>query len=154
MTKSQNRLITTVSWIAVAACMATIFFFSSQAASDSQSMSDKFAFLIDFTENAKSIIRKIAHFLEFAALGALLSNAFYFTFRKHRPLVSFICGCIYAASDELHQLFVEGRACRIFDVFIDSLGVISGIAFFTLLLFIFTRFTDPQSVTRRNSHDK
>lgn len=128
--------------------------FSSQVASDSQATSDKFAFLIKFTENAEGIIRKIAHFLEFAALGALLSNALYFTYEKHKPFVSFLCGVLYAASDEFHQIFVEGRACRVFDVFIDSLGVISGIVFFALILFAFNKFTKLQSVTRRNSHDQ
>lgn len=136
-----------ISWLAVAVCMAAIFFFSSQSGGDSQSLSEKFAFLLRFPEYT-AIIRKLAHYLEFAALGALLSNAFYFTFEKQKPILSFISGVLYAASDEIHQLFVDGRACRLFDVFIDSLGVISGIIFFGVVLFLFNRLK-----LRRNSLD-
>lgn len=148
MTKSKTKTAAAViSWLAVTACMVTIFCFSSQNGGDSQNLSEAFAFLMRFPEYT-AIIRKLAHYLEFAALGALLSNAFYFTFKTQKPLVSFLCGALCAVSDEFHQLFVEGRAGRLFDVFIDALGVFSGIIFFSLILFIFNRHK-----LRRNSHD-
>lgn len=148
MTKSKFQTVAAViSWLAVALCMAVIFFFSSQSGDNSQTLSDNFAFTLRFYEYAAAI-RKIAHYLEFTALGALLSNAFYCTFKKQKPLYSFASGVIYAVSDEIHQLFVNGRACRVFDVFIDSLGVISGIVFFGVIIFLFNRLK-----LRRNSHD-
>ncbi len=148
MTKSKTNVAAAViSWLAVAVCMAAIFFFSSQSGDNSQTLSDNFAFMMHFYKYAAAI-RKIAHYLEFTALGALLSSAFYFTFEKQKPLYSFAIGLLYAVSDEIHQLFVDGRACRVFDVFIDSLGVVSGIIFIWVVLFLFDRLK-----LRRNSHD-
>ena len=37
-----------------------------------------------------------------------------------------ILGTLYAASDEWHQLYVTGRAGRMSDVLIDSLGIFIG----------------------------
>ena len=135
------------SWLAVIACMVAIFCFSAQNSDDSQSLSEKFSFLLRFPEYT-AIIRKLAHYLEYTLLGALLSNAFYQTSGKQKPFISLICGALYAASDEYHQLFVDGRAGRVFDVFIDCLGVVSGILFFFALSFLINRLK-----LRRISHD-
>ena len=37
-----------------------------------------------------------------------------------------ICA-VYAATDELHQMFVQGRSCEVRDILIDSLGALTGI---------------------------
>lgn len=134
-----------ISWLCVAVCMAAIFLFSAQNAEESQELSNRFAFLLRFPELV-AVIRKLAHYLEFTALGASLSFALFFTFNRRKPLHTFAAGFLYAASDEFHQLFVDGRAGRVFDVFIDSLGVFSGILFFYAVMFLFTKM-------RRNSHD-
>ena len=134
-----------ISWLCVAVCMAAIFLFSAQNAEESQELSNRFAFLLRFPEMV-AVIRKLAHYLEFTALGASLSFALFFTFNKRKPLYTFAAGFLYAASDEFHQPFVDGRAGRVFDVFIDSLGVFSGILFFYAVMFLFTKL-------RRNSHD-
>lgn len=134
-----------ISWLCVAVCMAAIFLFSAQNAEESQELSNRFAFLLRFPELV-AVIRKLAHYLEFTALGASLSFALFFTFNRRKPLHTFAAGFLYAASDEFHQLFVDGRAGRVFDVFIDSLGVFSGILFFYAVMFLFTKL-------RRNSHD-
>lgn len=134
-----------ISWLCVAVCMAAIFLFSAQNAEESQELSNRFAFLLRFPEMV-AVIRKLAHYLEFTALGASLSFALFFTFNKRKPLHTFAAGFLYAASDEFHQLFVDGRAGRVFDVFIDSLGVFSGILFFYAVMFLFIKL-------RRNSHD-
>ncbi len=39
---------------------------------------------------------------------------------------------LYAASDELHQYFVPGRACRLFDVGVDTAGILFGTFLFWL----------------------
>ena len=67
------------------------------------------------------VLRKIAHAGEFAVLGALLLRAL----RDEVPALAL--GVAYAASDELHQHFVEGRVGAPFDVLIDSVGVAIGI---------------------------
>jgi len=45
----------------------------------------------------------------------------------------------YALSDEIHQLFVPGRAFQVFDLFIDFLGSLFGV-------FLYSRLKiEPQS---------
>ena len=67
------------------------------------------------------VLRKTAHGFEYAVLGALLVRAL------HDELPAFCVGVAYAASDELHQHFVEGRVGAPLDVLIDSVGVAIGI---------------------------
>ena len=43
------------------------------------------------------------------------------------PACAIFCGVLYAGSDEVHQLFVDGRACRAGDVLIDAAGVFLGV---------------------------
>ena len=129
----KKTFIIAVSWAAVIICMAIIFGFSAQVATESQELSDRFAFLLQLPFGS-FIVRKGAHFLEFAGLAALIFNALYQNFGFLRPVVSFIITAAYAVSDEIHQLFVEGRACRIFDWFIDCAGALSAILFLYLII--------------------
>ena len=82
-------------------------------------------------------VRKAAHFSEYMLLGILLFGAWYDNERKKSKnfLVPLIIGVVYAASDELHQLLISGRAGMISDVLIDSSGVLAGV-FLSLLLII------------------
>ncbi len=69
-------------------------------------------------------LRKLAHFTEFAALGALLSWRSGMLGKKNTlPLVS---GVTAACIDETIQLFVPDRGPGVKDVLIDSSGVITG----------------------------
>ena len=45
--------------------------------------------------------------------------------------LAFLICVLFAISDEFHQTFVNGRTGRILDVFIDSLGSIVGIFFYS-----------------------
>ena len=49
------------------------------------------------------MLRKLAHFAEFAVLGALLMRA------VDRLWLAVVVGSLYAMTDELHQAFVDGR---------------------------------------------
>ena len=76
------------------------------------------------------LLRKIAHFTEFAALGMVLSWLFGMLQRgKSWPL---ICGGLAACIDETIQMFVPDRGPSLKDVGIDSCGVIAGM----ILLYI------------------
>jgi VanZ family protein len=68
------------------------------------------------------VLRKLAHAGEYAVLGALLLRAV----RDERAALA--AGIAYAASDELHQHFVEGRVGSPLDVLIDAAGVAIGVA--------------------------
>jgi VanZ family protein len=70
------------------------------------------------------VLRKIAHTVEFAVLGALLLRAL----RAELPALA--AGIAYAATDEVHQLFVAGRHGSVVDVLIDAVGVTLGVALY------------------------
>lgn len=70
------------------------------------------------------LLRKLAHFTEFAALGALLSWLYGMLQKgKHYSL---LCGIAAACIDETIQMFVPDRGPAIRDVLIDSCGVVTG----------------------------
>lgn len=134
----RNRIILVFSWLAVAACMGVIFYLSAQDGVQSQSASGKVVMLFDFAIS-DDIIRKFAHCLEFAGLALLVFNALYQSFGYIRPLISFVITAAYAASDEIHQLFVEGRACQISDFFVDCFGAAMGISVLWAAVIIFSK---------------
>lgn len=74
--------------------------------------------------------RKCAHFTEYLVLGLLALRAFVYG-RRVRPwmlLSALALSAVYAASDELHQVFVGGRTPSPWDVLIDSSGSAFGLA--------------------------
>lgn len=76
------------------------------------------------------VIRKLAHFFEYAILFVLLFRAFKNTSKLPLAkiyLLSFIISFLYAATDEFHQTLVNGRSGMIRDVFIDTIGVLAGL---------------------------
>ena len=81
------------------------------------------------------LLRKLAHFTEFACLGLCLS----WLFRMFRPktyehlLFPLLCGIAAAAIDETIQIFVPLRGPAIKDVGIDTAGVVLGIVIITLI---------------------
>lgn len=86
-------------------------------------------------------IRKLAHMSEYAVLGFLAAGSYADRRKKRLDAIGipFLIGALYAASDELHQMFVPGRSCQATDVFIDSCGVLAGVLAGWLM---FSRFLD------------
>jgi VanZ family protein len=70
------------------------------------------------------VLRKAAHFAEYAILGALLVRAL------DRPAIASALAIAYAATDELHQHFVSGRAGTVVDVAVDAVGVVVGVVLY------------------------
>ena len=79
------------------------------------------------------ILRKCAHFTEFAVLGVLSSLTLTQTKVLHRVLIAMLFCLVVASLDETLQLFVDGRAGRIVDVMIDGAGALSGIGLVVVL---------------------
>lgn len=120
--------------------MAVIFALSHETAFDSAEKSNGFiALLLErFGVSVSSrVIRKTAHALEYCGLSLLLYNAYFQTFRSAQPLLSMLTAVLYAASDEIHQYFIMGRACQMRDVFIDFVGAAVGTAVCTAIWYIF-----------------
>lgn len=78
------------------------------------------------------VLRKIAHASEFALLGIELTFLLLGRFKKHISLL-FLCGLSVALLDETIQLFVNGRAGSVKDIWIDFAGYCVGATMFLLL---------------------
>ena len=75
----------------------------------------------------------IIHFFEYSAFGYFLALAIMQSSSKinwKRVLAVFFIGSLYAASDEYHQSFVDGRFSEVSDFLADSAGVILGLIVF------------------------
>lgn len=142
--------------VATAAIMLVIFAFSAQSGAESSGASSGLVeFLLgkpdaDFAAfmlsggispyaSFEHILRKCAHFLEYASLGFCFAKSAYLHTDDTVQVISFaLLFCtLYAASDELHQLFTPNRSCSLADVLIDVSGIISGI--FTAALLDFAK---------------
>lgn len=108
-----------------------IFVFSSFPAEGSDAQSGFFVDTIMLvlpsvtnTHIITTIVRKTAHFTEYALLGFFVARAFYAYDKK---MIWSVATCIvYAITDEIHQMFVPGRSCKITDVLIDTAGIVFG----------------------------
>ena len=145
-----------ICWALAAACMAAIFYFSSRTADESEQQSGFFAQLITklFGIGGFSdfIIRKLAHFTEFAGLGLLFAIALKVQTGKSKTPTAIICSSIYAATDEIHQIFVPGRACRVLDWGIDTCGAALGAL--AVLLIITLAAKNKASKSKKQSNNK
>ena len=93
---------------------------------------------VNFLNTLSTVIRKNAHFCEFALLGFNLMGLFRLR-RWERPALSSLplawgVATLYAGTDELHQLFVSERGPALLDVGIDSAGALTGTLLALLVL--------------------
>lgn len=144
--------------------MYAIFGFSSENGKQSQSLSDKITIKVvqilepdyksldaksqqQIFEKVSFFVRKTGHFGEYGILG-LLVLGFLLTFENIRTMKKAVLKMIsaavlicmlYAATDEFHQGFVDGRSPKITDVFIDTAGAFAGSVFLMVIWFFVSR---------------
>lgn len=133
--------------------MCMMFLFSNQNATKSNHTSDKVTIslihLVDkfrgkttgkaqekkIIKNVRLLVRKTAHMSEYFVLAVLtfclVSN--YVSSNKKVFLITFICCVLFSIGDEIHQLFIPGRTGRIFDVGVDSCGILLGCILLTFI---------------------
>jgi|SRR5208282_185838 len=113
-------------WLPIAVWAAVIFTFSTSGFSAANTSAiitpilrwlfpGMSSFSVDITN---LLIRKAAHFTEFAILFWLLVRGPF----KRRPLAAMAICVGYALLDEAHQMFVPGRNASLYDVALDSTG--------------------------------
>ena len=73
----------------------------------------------DGTGTGHGLIRKLAHFTEFACLGSLF--AWLFGMLGKKTIWALLCGFLAASADETIQIFVPNRGPRILDVLLHIL---------------------------------
>lgn len=128
--------------------MILIFVFSSQTGKESSGLSDTITnfiikiFYKDYNNfdlsrqqniyaNLSTFVRKSAHACEYGVLSLLV---YVFILEKkniYLIIVPVLFSLLYAISDEIHQIFVNGRVGSIIDVLIDT----SGSFVFTMIIF-------------------
>lgn len=131
--------------IALLACIAYIFRNSLQTGAESSLRSQAVMMKVNETLGrvhlgplSEHLIRKIAHFLEFAMEGFLLMlclRVYTAHFVRHMswPL---LIGMGTALMDETIQLFIPNRTSMVTDVWIDMLGVVAGLLVALIILLI------------------
>ena len=94
------------------------------------------------------IVRKAAHFSEYALLGFLISATCLSFGRKYgfTAAVSWVSGTLYAVSDEIHQYFVPGRSCQLSDMLLDSAGVATGVIFCIIFVCIYKKIRQKRKI--------
>lgn len=146
------KIIRIIPFITTVLIMALIFGFSSQNSENSSNLSrgitekvvNSLPVIKDMDEaqkknivlNIHKIIRKCAHFTLYAILGFSAAAMFLSIKPQGRMLYIWICAvvlsCVYASTDEFHQLFVSGRGGRVSDVLLDTSGSMAGGGLFVL----------------------
>ena len=130
-------------WLAVLAVAVMIFVFSAQDAISSMRTSDAVTYWLirlripgydqlpqkeqdEILQQYSYVVRKAAHFTEFALLGLFLRLLFNALSLRWQFIPAWAAGTLYAATDELHQLLLGTRSGMWQDVCIDSGGVLFG----------------------------
>ena len=134
--------------------MCIIFAFSAQPKEESGAVSASFTYHMvsstrtffhlnlsdarvkEISDAIEGFIRKVAHMAEFGVLSVLLYiwiGQWEVGFLR-RGATAAGATAVYAATVEIHQLFVPGRAGRFSDVCIDSAGALAGVIVFALLV--------------------
>lgn len=93
------------------------------------------------------LVRKLAHFSEYALLGAHFAFLPFLVTRRPIPMLAtaLVAGPLFAFADEGLQRLVPGRSGNLADVFIDVLGYFcAAFIFFTVLLSV--------ALVRRKKH--
>lgn len=123
------------------AILSTVFIFSNSC-KNAQLSSDESGVIVRFfaqfiecdTGQLTNIIRKLAHMFEFfvqslavclfiGSLGRLPNDTVYVLFT----------GLLTACTDELLQLFFEGRGSMVSDIFIDFSGTVIGVIIYFII---------------------
>ena len=114
--------------------LALIWGNSAMTGTDSQAVSDWVLRLLSFLPDGDLgilLVRKAAHFSEFALLGVLIGWMSVLLKGGTCPGILGLglgCGCI----DETIQYYVPGRASMLTDVWIDFFGFSAGLALLTI----------------------
>ncbi len=125
-----------ISLIIVLFLFGLIFYLSHENGEESTETSGWFTTLINFLlpfPVSENVVRSLAHFSEFACLSFFMNNLFVAKKEKLCPVISCVLSFVYAITDEIHQIFVPGRACQFQDMMVDLAGVVSGMAVYAVI---------------------
>ena len=153
--ENRRRYMAILFWgFATLGCMSLIFFMSHKPAVESEEMS---GFIVEWllahgigkgmADSLDFVVRKCAHMAEYFVLECCASFLFIYIKKSHAigvRIMALIMSVMYSVSDEIHQLFVPGRAGKASDVLIDSIGI--AFAFVIITLYFKLRQSSTYSV--------
>ena len=131
---TSRRIAVILSWMAVAAVAALIFFMSAKDGATLDTDSGIITMLKDWLASAAAAlfghpvdVSPIGHFAEFFLFGSVLVNAL----RWHMPLkramlAAILLASAYGITDEIHQIFVPMRSCDPADWAVDTVAALIG----------------------------
>ena len=128
--KKKLSIILVISWALL------IFFLSNQTSDVSGSESKAIISSVIHVNNINyvdNILREMMHFIEYFIFGILLINCFNQYKIDKKITISIMISFIYIVSDEIHQIFVPGRAFEYLDIGLDLSGAILGIFIFNTI---------------------
>jgi VanZ family protein len=123
-------------WLPVAAVLGLMYYFSTDVFSADNTRSAIEKIFLWFVPHASHhalavlnyVVRKSAHFIEYAVLGAFLFRAFraddQVRWRVKWALYSFLTAGAWALLDEFHQTLTRSRGGSIWDSLLDSSGAL------------------------------
>jgi VanZ family protein len=123
-------------WVPVAAVLGLMYYFSTDvfSADNTRSVIEKvFLWFVPHASHhalavLNYVVRKSAHFIEYAVLGAFLFRAFRaddpMRWRLKWAFYSFLTAGAWALVDEFHQKLTRTRGGSIWDSLIDSSGAL------------------------------
>ena len=157
--KIQRNTACIISWIAVVAMLALIFFMSSRSGIDIDNNTGIFSAVKQWlSAQAAALfgyevdVSPVGHFSEYLMLGAALCNALRFHLKpqgpagallvakpidalsKWAPIVATALSSLYGVTDEFHQIFTPGRSCDPMDWLVDTIAAALGVLICYLLL--------------------
>lgn len=149
MTKTRKILM----WVLILAELALLTFIFTRSMKDSVESARESGRLLKLLQKVfpwitDKIVRKTAHFTEFAALGAG-AVGIWLCAGRNTPLPGIFTGMGAGITDELLQLTAEGRACRVTDMLLDSAGAACG----ALLLFLIARLILKRKKKKQTEKD-
>lgn len=127
--------------VLIAIWMITVFCFSNQVAEKSSKTSGGITEQVvkivikkptkrtpEIIDKVETIVRKMAHFLLYAVGGFLMAGLVNTTNVSNKKLIIYAIffTTLYACTDEIHQIFVDGRSGEVRDVLIDGAGATLG----------------------------
>lgn len=149
--KIQRSTACIISWIAVVAMLALIFFMSSRSGIDIDNNTGIFSAIKQWlSAQAAALfghevdVSPVGHFSEYLMLGAALCNALRFHLKpqgpagallvakpidalsKWAPIVAAALSSLYGVTDEFHQIFTPGRSCDPMDWLVDTIAAALG----------------------------
>ncbi len=140
--KNSLKIYRALSLILLVAVMVTIFVLSHQngeASTQTSGLVTNLLAVIFGGNIPEDIVRTFGHFSEFAALGFLFFNCIYAFKDLKKPVISIILSWTYAWTDEIHQIFINGRAFQISDLLVDLGGIICGTLLIYFIVFVYEK---------------